>query len=159
MMNGDKYPSVGRTKYRQLGRLLPVLVVMSLTMMFSVRPSGATVGTITKADLSGPWQAALVGSSGCGTGTLLIDFTLNTSGTGSATLVGHSSGCGDTTVTGQTFNISSVNANGSGVAGVSCGVGCGFNFKIQVSPDRGTFNIVDTTDPIPNFWAGTAVHQ
>jgi hypothetical protein len=58
----------------------------------------------------------------------------------------------------QTFNIISLNSNGSGTAGLTCGTGCGWTFAIQVAPDRSSFNMVDVTDP-GNFLEGTAIHQ
>ncbi len=72
---------------------------------------------------------------------------------------GHS-GCGDTTTTTNTLTISSLNPDGSGVAGLTCGPGCGYTFNIQVSPDRSTFNVVQVATFNPgNFQAGVAIHQ
>ena len=144
--------------HRKPARLV-LLAVLALVTVVSVVKLRASIGTVTKADLSGSWQAALVGSSGCGTGSMLVNFTLNASGTGTATITGHSTGCGNSTTSGLPISITALSSNGSGTVGLSCGTGCGFNFHIQVSPDRSTFNMVDTFDPIPNFWAGTAVHQ
>ena len=77
---------------------------------------------------------------GIGPISVLVNFTLNASGSATnATLISHS-GCGTTTTTGQTFTISSLSQNGSRVTNLSCGVGCGWNFRIQVSPDRSIFN-------------------
>jgi hypothetical protein len=145
--------------HRKAPRLVLLAVLALVTVVAVVNLSRASIGTVTKADLSGSWQAALVGSSGCGTGSMLVNFTLNSAGMGTATIVGHSSGCGDGTNTGVPIVIQTLSSNGSGTANLSCGTGCGWNFHIQVSPDRSTFNMVDTFDPIPNFWAGTAVHQ
>jgi len=144
--------------HRKPARLV-LLAVLALVTVISAVKLRATVGTISKSDLSGSWQAALVGSSGCGTGSMQVNFTLNGTGTGTATIVGHSTGCGDSTTSGLPISITALSSNGSGTAGLSCGTGCGFTFRIQVSADRSTFNMVDVTDPIPNFWAGTAVHQ
>jgi hypothetical protein len=134
------------------------VTVFVLIILASVAKVSKGTGVIDKDDLAGSWQAALVGDTGCGAGTILVNFTLNSSGTGPATLHGHS-GCGTTTTTGQTFTVTTLNSNGSGTAGVSCGTGCGFTFAIQVSPDRTQFNMADITDPIPNALAGTAIHQ
>jgi hypothetical protein len=144
---------------RKPARLVFLSVLSLATIVSIVTLSRASIGTISKADLSGSWQAALVGSSGCGTGSLLVSFTLNASGMGTATITGHSTGCGNSTTSGLPIVIQTLNSNGSGFAALGCGAGCGWGFKIQVSPDRSTFNMVDVTDPIPNFWAGTAVHQ
>jgi hypothetical protein len=51
-----------------------------------------------------------------------------------------------------------LDSNGSGTAGLTCGAGCGFTFQIQVAPDRTVFNLVDVTDP-NNFLEGVAIHQ
>jgi hypothetical protein len=113
------------------------------------------------ASLNGNWQATLIGNGGCGIGTFVINFTL-TNGSGPATLISHSQGtnpgCGDVTVTGQTFTIKSLNANGSGTAGVGCGPDCGFNLSIQVTLANLAFNMVDVTDP-NNYWEGVAIKQ
>ena len=118
-------------------------------------------GDIVTPDLTGSWQVTLYGQGGCGVGSSLVTFTLNSSGTANnAASTSHSVGCGDTTSTGNTFTILSMNANGSGTAGLSCGTGCGFTFNIQVSPDRSTFNLVDISSSDPgNFLAGMAINN
>jgi len=117
------------------------------------------VGDMVTADLRGSWQVALYGQGGCGVGSTLVTFILNSSGAATnASETGHTAGCGDGTSTSNTFTIQSLNADGSGTAGLSCGAGCGFNFKIQVSPDRSTFNLVDVSDP-QDFQIGTAIHR
>lgn len=140
-------------------RLAFVALLVLVTVVTAVKLSRASIGQVTKADLAGLWQASLVGSSGCGTGSMQVNFKLDSSGAGTATIKGHSTGCGDATTTGLPITITSLSSNGSGTLGLSCGTGCGWTFNIQVSPDRSTFNLVDTFDPIPNFWAGAAVHQ
>ena len=122
--------------------------------------SRASIGNVSKADLVGNWQVSLLSSGGgCGPGTTQVNFTLNASGAATnATEVSHSSGCGNSISTGNTFTINTMNASGAGTAGLSCGPGCGFTFAIQVAPDRGSFNLVDITDP-GQFIAGTAIHQ
>ena len=139
---------------------IAIPVMLCLIGITTVAKRAKATGTITKADLSGPWQVALVsGGGGCGVGTTLVNFTLNSAGSSSnAVLAGHTAGCGDTSLTGQTFTILSLNTNGSGTAGLSCGPGCGFAFAIQVSADRSTFNLVDVTDP-GQFLGGEAIHQ
>ncbi len=117
----------------------------------------SSAGNIVTADLTGAWQVAIYGQGGCGIGSTLVTFTLNSSGVANnATETSHTVGCGNSTSTGNTFTIQSLNSDGSGTAGLTCGAGCGFNFKIQVSPDRSVFNLVDVSDP-GNFLAGTAV--
>jgi hypothetical protein len=49
-------------------------------------------------------------------------------------------------------------SNGSGTANLSCGSGCGWDFDIQVSPDKQTFNLVDVVNG-GNGLAGVAIAQ
>jgi hypothetical protein len=147
-------------KNNQLKRLISVVAFSLVTSLVLVNPSLASIGSITKADLSGSWQMTLTGNTGCGLTSMLVNVTLNTAGTGTnATIKSHGQ-CGDSTVTGQTFTVLTMATNGSGTANLSCGAGCGWNLSIQVSPDRSTFNIVDVSTANPNnFIAGMAVHQ
>ena len=118
-------------------------------------------GDIVKADLKGSWQLTLDGQGGCGVATTLVTFTLNAAGAATnVSETSHSAGCGDTTSNNNTFTIQSLSASGSGVAGLSCGTGCGWTFNIQVAPDRSTFNLVDVsaTNPL-NFLAGVAINN
>lgn len=144
----------------QLKRLTSIIVFSLVTSFFLVKPGLATIGTITKADLSGPWQITLTGNTGCGLVSMLVKVTLNGSGTGTNAAITTHGQCGDSSVTGQTFQILTMTGNGSGTANLSCGIGCGWNFIIQVSPDRSIFNLVDV-DPLNpnNFIGGMAVHQ
>lgn len=148
-------------------RIAGLLALGLVAVVAMVRPSKASIGNITKADLAGPWQATLVGNTGCGLVSMLVTFTLNGSGTATnAAITTHLSGpstpgCTDGSVTtGQTFTVSSLGGNGSGKAGLSCGPGCGWVFDIQVSPDRGVANLtdVDTANPF-NTPTGTMIHQ
>lgn len=145
-----------------------LLIVLAMFVVAGIgKFSRASIGAINKADLAGPWQATLVGNTGCGLVSMLVTFTLNTSGTATnATITTHlsgppSSGCIDGSVTtGQTFTVSTLGSNGSGTAGLSCGPACGWVFKMQVSPDRGVANLtdVDTSNPF-NTPTGTMIHQ
>lgn len=145
--------------HRQRARLT-VAIVLSLITLISVAQLSKATGTITKGDLTGPWAMTLTGDTGCGVSTSLVTFTLNSAGTGSATIVSHTSGCGDRTSTGDTFTVNTLNANGSGTANLTCGAGCGWNLDIQVSADRSIFNVVDISPVNPgNYLEGTAVHQ
>jgi hypothetical protein len=90
---------------------------------------------------------------------MLVNVTLNASGSGSATTTYHS-GCGDNTASGLPFTIASLTANGSGKANLSCGTDCGWNFSIQVSALHEMFNLVDVDPANPgNYVEGTAVRQ
>jgi len=122
--------------------------------------NNSTAGKIVNPNLAGKWQAAIYGQGGCGVGSVLVTFTLNTKGVATNASTTSHSGCGDTTTTGNTFTIQSLNSNGSGTAGLSCGTGCGFTYNIQVSPDRSTFSLVDVSPANPaNYQIGTAIHQ
>ena len=110
---------------------LVVIGLLSLTTVASaVKFSRASIGNIRKADLTGPWQATLIGNtgSGCGLVGMLVTFNLNSPGTATnASITTHlrgppTSGCTDGSVTtDQTFTVSSLHSNGSGIAGLSCG--------------------------------------
>lgn len=120
--------------------------------------ASAGVGQIGYADLTGTWTATLSGFTGCGNSAMLVAINLNNAGVGTATLTTHGQ-CGDSVATGQTFKVTALNTNGTGAAGLSCGVGCGWNLRLQVSPDRQTMNLIDV-DPVNpgNYIAGVAVH-
>ena len=110
--------------------------------------------------LAGPWTVSLIGNTGCGWSSMLVTFTLESSGAGTATIQSHTSGCGDNTTTGVTFVVQTMNANGSGTANLSCGADCGWEFNIQVDPDREIFSLVDVYPENPgNFLSGMAVRQ
>ncbi len=72
--------------------------------------------------------------------------------------MGNSFACGPSSNT-QTFTTESLNTNGTGTAGLTCGVGCGWTFNIQVGPNKQVFNLVDVVDVAGNNLAGTAVKQ
>jgi len=143
---------------RKFARLAIPVALCLIAALALVKSSSASIGNITKADLTGAWVVSLYAQTGCGVGTSQVNFTLNAAGVSTAATNKLHNSCGDTTTTGNTFTITSLNTNGSGTAGLTCGVGCGWTFNIQVSPDRSTFTLVDLTDPL-NFLEGTAVHQ
>jgi len=145
-------------KMRRLPARVAFLFAVAATATLLVTAVHAT-GNISKGDLAGPWIATLVGNTGCGLGTMRVNFTLNGAGTGTATITTHAQ-CGDSVTSGQTFTVNTLSANGSGTAGLTCGTGCGWTFDIQVSPERSTFNLVDVSAANPNnYLAGMAVHQ
>ena len=136
---------------------ITVLAVFGMVAAISLVTVSSATGNVSKGDLAGNFQITLGGLTGCGQSTELATITLNGNGSGTGSLHTHGS-CGDSSLTGQTFTVTSLKTNGSGTAGLSCGTGCGWTFTIQVSPDRSTFNMVDLTDP-DNYLEGTAVHQ
>jgi hypothetical protein len=141
----------------KIAALAAVVMGASFTV---VGTSNAGTGTVTKADLSGPWQMTLSGITGCGLVSMQANFTLDTSGVATNAVLKTHGQCGDATVSGLNFTVFTLNANGSGTANLTCGVGCGWNLNIQVSSDRATFNAIDV-DPVNpnNFIAGVAIHQ
>ena len=114
---------------------------------------------VTLAQLKGTWGGSFFGQTGCGVGATYITFTLdaNGNGTGTAKEAFHTAGCGDGSGT-YDFVVKSLNANGSGTAGLSCGSGCGFALVIQVSKNHQVMTLVDVTDP-NNYLEGTVLHQ
>jgi hypothetical protein len=142
-------------------RFAGVITLAIVALVATVRPGKASIGNVSKSDLAGNWQLTTVGQTGCGFGTTLYTFTLNSSGS-SFNVAGtsHTAGCGDGSSSGQSFTIQSLNSNGSGTANLTCGTGCGWNLTIQVSPDRSTFNVIDVSPANPgNYIEGVAVHQ
>jgi hypothetical protein len=137
---------------------LAVLGLLVLATVGSLVGVSAAATPITIAQLSGPWQIAIVGNTGCGVSSMLYNGRLNSIGQSTGTLRGSSAGCGSSTTT-ETFNILSLNGNGSGTAGLTCGAGCGWVFNIQVSRDKLVINLVDVVDGGSNVLAGTAVKQ
>ena len=143
-------------------RLFVYAALSALVTLFALSVPGSATGIMSKADLQGYWQMTIVGqTSGCGIGSTLYTFTLDANGVATnVTAVSHSQGCGDVTTTGNSFTVTSLNANGSGNANLTCGVGCGWNLRMQVSPDRTMFNVVDVSSANPgNFIEGIAIHQ
>ncbi len=147
----------------QLARLA-FLVALTLVTLVSVVASAAAEGGKTRpastlASLEGPWQITLIGNTGCGFTSMLVNVTLNSEGSGSATTTYHS-GCGDNTQNSLPFAVQTLNANGSGTANLSCGSGCGWEFNIQVSKNGQIFNLVDVYPENPdNYVEGTAIRQ
>jgi hypothetical protein len=87
-----------------------------------------------------------------------VAITMNSTGTGTATLTTHGQ-CGNNVLSGQTFKILSLNTNGAGTANLTCGAGCGWNLRFQVAPDRQVMSLIDVDPANPgNFIAGVAVH-
>ena len=148
---------------------LALLFVATITFVTSSGSAqDATVKPpITIDELAGPWQATLVGNTGCGLVSMLVNFTLNSSGAATdARITTHLSapsggGCIDGSVTtGQTFTIDSLHSNGSGTASLSCGPDCGWGFQIQVAPNHEVANLTDVATGNPyNTPTGTMILQ
>ena len=142
---------------------LAVLLLITITFLATVGLAAGQAGVQEQvplvASLQGNWAATIVGNTGCGLSSMYVTFTLDAAGhgNGTATIVQHGQ-CGDATTSGLDFNINSLNSHGSGTAGLSCGVGCGWELNIQVANSQ-VFGLVDVSPANPNnYIAGTAIH-
>jgi hypothetical protein len=135
-------------------------VALSVITLFAVSKPSLATGNVVPADLSGNWQMTIIGETGCGFGTTLYTFTLNASGVATNVSGVSHSACGTGNFSGDSFTIHSLSANGSGLANLTCGTGCGWNLNVQVAPDRSTFTVIDVSASNPgNFIQGVAIHQ
>lgn len=151
------------TRFSSKPARLAILVALMLVTLVAVAiPAAAAEKAkpeITLAKLKGAWQATVYGEGGCGEGSKLVTFTLNSGGVATdAVWSYHTTGCGDATITGQTFEITTLNSDGSGTATLTIGGGVTLSFSIQVSGSGQVFNLVDITDS-GNYEEGTAVKQ
>jgi hypothetical protein len=156
---------------RQLEHYSLALCLLLVVTLMSCGNSTSTVhaqsNTRTIQGLAGAWQATIFGNTGCGLTSYLVTFTLDSTGKATdAAITGHytnggNAGCVDGGMSsGNSFTIDSLNTNGSGTAGLSCGPGCGWVFQIQVSRDSTQFNLVDVDPQNPNnLIQGVAVLQ
>jgi hypothetical protein len=156
-MNQERDKEKSMTTRRKSTRFA-VLGLLVLAAVGSLVGVSAAATPITIAQLAGPWQVAVAGNTGCGVSSMLYKGKLDSTGHSSGTLTGSSAGCGSSSTT-QTFNILSLNGDGSGTAGLTCGSGCGWVFNIQVSRNKQVINLVDVVNGGANVLAGTAVKQ
>jgi hypothetical protein len=156
----------------QLRFYSPTLCLLLVGIQLSC--SSSTPGTVlaqsntrTLQALAGTWQATFLGNTGCGLTSMLVTFTLDSSGNATdAAITGHYVNGGNAfcidggTSSGNTFTINSLNGDGAGTAVLGCGSDCGWNFQIQVSRDGTEFNFVDV-DPqnTNNLLQGVAILQ
>ncbi len=135
-------------------------IVFLFAALATIVPASAKSQTVrpemSVSSLAGPWQATLFITGGCGVGTKLVTFTLNSGGLALATETFHTDTCGDNTETG-TFRITSLNSTGTGTAQLIVDQVV-FNFSIQVAASGDIFNMVDVTD-YGNYEEGSAIHQ
>jgi hypothetical protein len=111
--------------------------------------------------LAGSWAISLGGNTGCGLATMYATVDLDATGKGSAQIRGSSTGCPPSFDPAEPFQITSLNPDGSGTAGLACGPGCGWVFTIQV-PEGATnlFTLVDVAPENPNnVLVGTAARK
>lgn len=135
-------------------------LITAALLTASITATGAAQAAVTKAQLAGNWTAALGGNTGCGSTSMYVQFNLNTGGTGTATIISHSTGCPDSTTGGNPIKVTTLQPNGFGLLNLSCGVGCGWNFRIQVSNDANSMILVDVDPANPNNTPfGTALRR
>ena len=75
---------------RKLARLA-YLAVLSMTAI-AAHAQNSVQPAVVVSQLAGSWQIALVGNTGCGFTSMLVNVTLNSVGTGTATNSGNSAG-------------------------------------------------------------------
>ena len=75
--------------HAQVARLAVLGVLSFVTILSLTTTSSASTGNIVKADLTGTWQIALRGTTGCGPSAMQANVTLNSAGVGTGTLVTH----------------------------------------------------------------------
>jgi hypothetical protein len=145
---------------------LAALSLIFFAALMPLRASAAlkdTAPPMSIADLQGTWQMTVIGQTGCGFGTTVYVFALDATGTGYVSATYHTAGCGNgsvTTAAQDQFLIHSLNPDGSGTAGLTCGPGCGWELTIQVSENRQVFNFADVDAANPNnFIEGTAIRR
>jgi hypothetical protein len=165
----SKRPADSATKSRRQSAWLaarPALAIALLLVTFAsvAIPAAAqdedkgARPEVTFAKLKGTWLASMYGQGGCGVGTKLLSITFNSSGV--ATDVSdsyHTVSCGNDTILGLTFTITSLNSTGTGFATLS-GSGPTLNYAIQVSQNSQMMTLVDITDS-GNYEEGSAVKQ
>jgi hypothetical protein len=136
-------------------RISALLIALAVVTVMAV--AAPTASAVTMSSLKGSWQATVIGQGGCGFGSKLLTFTLDSTGSStSGTWSSSTTGCGTSTVA-LTLTITSLNSDGSGQATVEAGSGT-FHFDIQVSPASNVFNLVDIIDS-GNYEEGTAIKQ
>jgi hypothetical protein len=144
----------------KMARLAVLAALAVITIVSAVAPGAAQdvkaqPATMTLAKLAGTWTAGIELNGGCGIGSKQVTFTLNKTGSGSATYKYNTEECGASSGTG-TIEITSLNADGSGTAVLSINfVG---DFNIQVSPNAQVMGMVEIVDS-GNYDVGVAVKQ
>lgn len=140
-----------------MNKLITLAAASLLTS--AVLLSGTAEAGVTKAMMRGGWTAVLGGNTGCGITSMYVTFRLNSSGVGTATIESHSTGCANSTTTGNPIVIQTLGADGRGTANLSCGIACGWQFKIQVAEGGHSFILADVDADNPNNTpTGMAIH-
>jgi hypothetical protein len=149
----------GKTRNKVSALLFALAMVVAMAVAApSAAAENAHPQVVTVAKLAGSWQATVIGQGpGCGFGSKLLTFTLNSSGDSTEATWAYSTvGC-STFSESASFAITSLNSDGSGTAQLTVG-GSVFNWTIQVNSAANLFNIVDITDS-GNYEEGSAIKQ
>lgn len=131
---------------RSLGAAMIAGLMVAGSQMAMVAPAQAA----SISALAGKWTAVLGGNTGCGATSMYVTFTLNNAGVGTATIQGHSTGCPNSTTTGNAIEILTLTPTGQGTASLACGSGCGWQFKIQVGRSGNEIILADVDAANPN---------
>jgi hypothetical protein len=150
-----------RTKFN----LVDVTATDTDAFLAGVAVVSSVADNIVTADLKGDWHVSLMGRQlrpECVPQDVQVSaaamMTLDVAGAGNINVTLRTT-CGNGDVV-NTFAISALNPDGSGTAHLDCGGACGFDFSIQVSPDRSMFNLV-TVSPTDtgDMLAGVATRR
>ena len=150
------------TNSKSQNRLSALLIALTLVAVVVVSAPIATAQehahpAVTLAKLAGSGQATLIGEGGCGFGTKLLNFNMNSAGEStSGTWASNTVSCGSGT-TPLTVTVTSLSADGSGEALLVAGTAT-FHMNIQVNSNGTVFNLVDITDS-SNYQEGVAIKQ
>lgn len=139
---------------------LPLALLLAAGAPTLAAEAGAVTSRV--GELEGDWVATLSGNTGCGISSALVTFHLDAqgSGTGTARIKGHSTGCRDKITSGLDFNIVRLGPHGKGKAGLTCGAGCGWMFDIQVNRTNDIMALTDVEPTNPNnTLTGMAIKQ
>lgn len=130
-------------------RVLATVVAAGLATAGGLQSTTTPAHAAAINSLLGKWTIVLGGNTGCGSTSLYVTVTLNGAGTGSATVLGHSTGCANSNTT-ETFSVLSLAPDGQGTASLTCGVGCGWQFKIQVGRSGNEMILANVEPTNPN---------
>jgi hypothetical protein len=135
-----------------------LLVALTVVAVMAMASPFAAAEDITVAKLAGSWQATVIGEGpGCGFGSKLLTFTLNSSGDSTSGTWHYSTvSCGQDSEP-AVFNITSLDSDGSGTADLTVG-GNTYTYTIQVNSSVNVFNLVDITDA-SQYEEGSAIKQ
>jgi hypothetical protein len=146
--------SKAQNKLQVLLVSLAMVAVMAVAAPFAAASDAHPETTI--ANLAGNWEIFLYADSTCGNGTHYLIITLNAKGFADDFADSYNtSGCGLGQFHSQTFQIDTLNADGTGTATYSNN-GTPLTLSIQVNVAKNVFIVMDNTDA-GEYWLGTAL--